>query len=293
MRIDKKTNFGDEKDMFHEIKLLNDDELIKIRISKLSWEELFENKSFLYEKIADLLLDEENLLYYASQRESSKTLADTKKYIKKLIENGTLQLNINEILNTIGWNESADVNNTVFQGDIAEYLMSIFVDRLASPETLISKISLKTNSGMPVYGNDNYYYDYDNEILYFGESKFYSNAKHALKNALKSIKEHDSVDEIMFVKNHSSSFIADNNKKKEKIVEIFDEVSIENVKTKSIIFVMNDDIYSKEDYEKLLLEYFNGLDNVKAETIDLILVFFPILSKDEFLNYFYRRISHE
>lgn len=293
MRIDKNTNFGDEKDMFHEIKLLNDDELIKIRISKLSWEELFENKSFLYEKIADLLLDEENLLYYASQRESSKTLADTKKYIKKLIENGTLQLNINEILNTIGWNESADVNNTVFQGDIAEYLMSIFVDRLASPETLISKISLKTNSGMPVYGNDNYYYDYDNEILYFGESKFYSNAKHALKNALKSIKEHDSVDEIMFVKNHSSSFIADNNEKREKIVEIFDEVSIENVKTKSIIFVMNDDIYSKEDYEKLLLEYFNGLDNVKAETIDLILVFFPILSKDEFLNYFYRRISHE
>ena len=289
----KNTNFGDEKDMFHEIKLLNDDELIKIRISKLSWEELFENKSFLYEKIADLLLDEENLLYYASQRESSKTLADTKKYIKKLIENGTLQLNINEILNTIGWNESADVNNTVFQGDIAEYLMSIFVDRLASPETLISKISLKTNSGMPVYGNDNYYYDYDNEILYFGESKFYSNAKPALKNALKSIKEHDSVDEIMFVKNHSSSFIADNNEKREKIVEIFDEVSIENVKTKSIIFVMNDDIYSKEDYEELLLKYFNGLDNVKAETIDLILVFFPILSKDEFLNYFYRRISHE
>lgn len=279
--------------MFHEIKLLNDEDLIKIRINKLSWKELFKNKAYLYEKIADLLLDEENLLYYASQRESSKTLESTKQYVKKLIKNKTLQLNIREILNAIGWNEGADIKNTVFQGDIAEYLMSIFIDKFASSETLISKISLKTNSGMPIYGNDNYYYDYDNEILYFGESKFYSNTKQALQNALKSIQEHNNVDEIMFVKNHSSAFIADNNEKREKIVEIFDEVSIENVKTKSIIFIMNDDIYAKEDYERLLLEYFNGLDNVKAETIDLILVFFPILSKDEFLKYFYRRISYE
>lgn len=279
--------------MFHEIKLLNDDKLIKIRINKLSWKELFENRAFLYQKIADLLLDEENLLYYASQRESSKTLAETKKYIKKLIKNKTLKLNIREILNTIGWNERADIRNTVFQGDIAEYLMSIFIDRFASPETLVSKISLKTNSGMPVYGNDNYYYDFDDETLYFGESKFYSNAKHALQNALKSIQKHNNIDEIMFVKNHSSTFIADNNEKREKIVEVFDEVSIENVKTKSIIFIMNDDIYVKEDYERLLIEYFNGLDNVKEETIDLILVFFPILSKDEFLDYFYRRISYE
>lgn len=279
--------------MFHEIKLLNDEELLKIRINELSWEELFENKIFLYEKIADLLLDEENLLYYASLRESSKTLVDTKKYIKKLIENKTLQLNINEILNTIGWNESADVNNTVFQGDIAEYLMSIFIDKFTLPETLISKISLKTNSGMPIYGNDNYYYDYDNEILYFGESKFYKNTKNALRNALNSIQEHNNVDEIMFVKNHSSTFLADNNEKREKIVEVFDEISIENVKKKSIIFIMSDDIYTKEDYERLLIDYFNGLDNVKTETIDLILVFFPILSKEEFLNYFYRRISNE
>lgn len=279
--------------MFHEIKLLNDDKLIKIRIKNLSWEELFENKSVLYKKIADLLLKEENLLYYASQRENSKTLVETKKYIKKLIKNNTLQMNIREILNNIGWNESANINNTVFQGDIAEYLMSIFIDRFASPETLISKISLKTNSGMPVYGNDNYYYDYGNEVLYFGESKFYSNTKHALKNALKSIQEHDNIDEIMFVKNHSSSFISDNNENRKKIVEVFDEISIKNIKTKSIIFIMNDDIYKKTDYEELLIDFFNGLDNIKEETIDLILVFFPILSKDEFLNYFYRRISYE
>lgn len=279
--------------MFHEISLLDDEKILKIRIDRISWEELFKNKEYLYEKIADLLLDEENLLYYATQRESSKTLDEARKYVRRLIENKTLDLNINEVLKNIGWNDKTNINNTVFQGDIGEYLMSIFIDKFANSETLISKISLKTSAGMPVFGNDNYYYDYEDEILYFGEAKFYEDSRQALKKALTSIEEHNNTSEIMFVKNHTGLFIAENNEKRKNVVEIFDEASTDNITLKSIIFIMNDDIYRKEDYENMLIEYFNGIDRVKEKTINLILIFFPILSKREFLEYFYRRIAYE
>ena len=277
--------------MFHEIKLLNENNIFKIRIHEISWSDLIANKEYLYKAIADLLLNKENLLYYATQRESSKTLEDTRIYIRKLIEHDTIKNNIDEILNSIGWNSETNVNNTVFQGDLGEYLMSILLDKLLPTETLISKISLKTSAGMPVYGNDNYYYDYENKILYFGESKFYSSARIALQRALDSIKKHDTIDEIIFVKNHTSSFIAKNNENRKKVEEVFDEVLIEDVEVKSIAFMINDDMYLKEDYEKMILDYFDGIDKFKKSTADIILVFFPVLSKSEFLDYFYRRIN--
>lgn len=278
--------------MFCKVNVLNDDNILKIKLSEISWEELFENKEYLYSKIADLLLNEENILYYVTQRESSKTLSDTRKYIKKLIANKTLNINIDQILNTIGWNENVNINSPIFQGDLGEFLMSIFIDKLTPIETLISKISFKTSPNMSVFGNDNYYYDYENEVLYFGEAKFYSDAEVALTKALNSITEHSNVEEIMFVKDHTSAFIADNNEKRMKIVEEYDEISIDNIKTKNIIFIMNDNVYRKKDYEEMLINYFGGLGNVKEKTIEIIFVFFPVLSKPEFLQYFYRRIAH-
>lgn len=279
--------------MLANISLLNCEEIKKLRLSGIMWDELLKDKTVLYKHIADLLLDSENLLYYVTQKESTKTLLETRQYIKKLIRNNTIDVNINEIMTTIGWDDDTDINNTIFQGDLAEYLMNILLDKFTNLDTLISKVSLKTSESMPVYGNDNVYFDYENDVLYFGESKFYNDTQEALKKALSSVEKHANIKEILFVKNHTSCFIAENNVKREKVEEKLDEISAEDIIFKSIIFIMSDDVYAKQDYEKMIVNFFGGEEYALNVASEVIMVFLPILSKSEFLNYFLGRIKHE
>ena len=277
--------------MFEKSNLIDSENIMKIRIKNISWDSLFKNKKILYSAICNLLLNDENLLYYATQKESTKTISDTKLYVKKLIENNSLIYAIEDIFNSLGWNKDLDIGNTIFQGDLAEYLMSILLDKITNVSTLISKISYKTSPSMPIYGNDNVYFDYENDTLYFGESKFYKNASDGLQAAIKSIKKHADVDEISFVRNHTSSFIAENGEKRFKIIEKFETAYGTDLIIKSIIFVINDDIYEKVDYEETLINFYGSEEEVTTKTSEVILVFLPILSKKEFLNYFVRRVE--
>lgn len=273
--------------------LLNNENIMKIKIHNVSWDVLFKDKSILYDEICNLLLDEKNLLYYATQKDSSKTITDTKKYVKSLIENDSLVYVIDDIFNSLGWNKNININNTIFQGDLAEYLMSILLDKITNIDTLISKISYKTSSSMPIYGNDNIYYDYENDILYFGEAKFYENVANGLDAAIKSIKKHSSIEEISFVRNHTTSFIAENGEKRLKIIEKFETAYSNDINIKSVIFIINDDICKKNDYEEVLINYYGSSDDILIKTSEVILVFLPILSKKEFLKYFVRRVCNE
>ena len=279
--------------MFTKRILLENDNVIKIRIKNITWEELFNDKTILYKALCDILLNEENLLYYATQKNSSKTLLDTREYIKNLIANGSLVYLIDDIFNALGWNRNINIKNTIFQGDIAEYLMSILLDKITNVETLISKISYKTSPSMPIYGNDNVYYDYENDILYFGESKFYKNVEDGLKAAMDSIKKHSNVEEISFVRNHTTSFIAENDEKRFKVIEKFETAYTEDISIKSIIFIINEDIYNKTNYEEVIIKYFGNIEMLESQTAEIILVFLPILSKEEFLEYFVRSVSDD
>lgn len=275
------------------VSLFNKDNTIKIRIKQITWEELFNNKTILFNSICDLLLSEKNLLYYATQKESSKTIVETKKYVDSLIKNNNLIFAIEDIFNALGWNKENNINNTTFQGDLAEYLMSILLDKFTNVETLISKVSFKTSSKMSVYGNDNVYFDYENDILYFGESKFYKSASEGLKDAIESIEKHYTIEEISFVRNHTSSFIAETEEKRIKMIEKYETAYVDNINIRNIVFVVNEDIYDAHDYENMLVKYFDGEENLIQKTKEIILVFLPILSKKEFLNFFVRRINNE
>ena len=277
--------------MFDKKKIFQDENILKIKLKSISWIDLFKDKTILYNAICDLLLNSENLLYYVTQKESSKTIIDTKKYIKKLIKDGSLQFSINDIFNSLGWNKQLNINNTIFQGDLAEYLMSILLDKITNVDTLISKISFKTSPSMPIYGNDNIYYDYENDILYLGESKFYASANDGLKAATESIKKHLTIEEIGFVRNHTSSFIAENGEKRLKIVEAFENAYATDINIKSIIFVINDDIYEMKDYKEMLINYYGSEEEISVKTAEVMLVFLPIISKQEFLNHFVERVS--
>ena len=276
--------------MFEKIDLFNNINISKIKLDSIPWNAIIADKSLLYSAIADLLLNEENMLYYATNKESSKTLDDTRKYIKRLIESGNLTTNLDDVLKCIGWNNSIDINNLTFQGDLAEYLMNILIDKFIDAKTIISKISLKTSPRMPIFGNDNVYYDFDNDILYFGESKFYNNFKSALRRAETSIDEHNNVEEVSFVRTHTSAFIAENGQKRDKLVEKFENIYSSNINIKSIIFIINDDIYCKKDYEADMISYFNSIEKINEISNEIIFVFLPILSKEEFLKYFIGRL---
>ena len=278
---------------FEKINLFNEENKIKIKLSQISWDDLFNDKSILFSAICDLVLDGKNLLYYATQKESTKTIMDTRKYVDSLIKNNNLIYAIDDVFNALGWNDEINIESTRFQGDLAEYLMSVLLDKFTNVETLISKISFKTSSKMSVYGNDNVYFDYESDILYFGESKFYQNASTGLDEALKSIENHSTIEEISFVRNHTSSFIAENGEKRIKVIEKYEDAYIDDLNIRSIIFIVNQDICEKEKYEEMLIEYFKDMEKLQQKTEEIILVFLPILSKKEFLDFFKRRINNE
>lgn len=276
-------------------KLLFDNENIrKIKICAYNWDEIFKNRNLIYDAICDLLLDETNLFFYASQKESSKTLDETRKYIKKLMDNNILKENIFDIFNSIGWNkDKIDINNTIFQGDFAEYLMCIVIDKLNKFKTLISKVSLKTSPNMPSYGNDNIFFDYDDNILYYGESKFYQNAEDGLKASLNSLTKHSSITEIRFIRSHTNTFIAKNDEIRNKLIEKLEIVypDEDNIKIKQISFIVNEDIWRKEDYEKILLKLYKTQENIFSNFTEIILIFLPVISKKELLEHFVERIK--
>ena len=277
---------------FGEINLFENENLKKIKLITYSWEQLLGDKSILYSAICDLLLSDENLFYYASQKESTKTLLETRKYIRELIEKNIIDMRIDDIFSDIGWNkDEINIENTHFQGDLAEYLMCILLDRFTKVDTLISKVSLKTSPSMPSYGNDNIFYDYEQEILYYGESKFYNNTNTAISRAIKSLKEHANAEEFSFIRSHDSMFIAENGEKRKTIIEELEEKNIEDITIKSIFFIANDDIYLKSDYEQKLLNSFSTIEELNIKSAELIMVFLPILSKIEFLEYFKGRLK--
>lgn len=277
---------------FGGINLFENENLKKIKLITYSWEQLLGDKSILYAAICDLLLSDENLFYYASQKESTKTLLETRKYIKELIERNIIDMRIDDIFSDIGWNkDEINVGNTHFQGDLAEYLMCILLDKFTKVDTLISKVSLKTSPSMPSYGNDNIFYDYEQEILYYGESKFYNNTSTAINRAIQSLKEHANTEEFSFIRSHDSMFIAENGEKRKRIIEELEEKNTEDITTKSIFFIANDDIYLKSDYEQKLLNSFSTIEEINIKSAELIMVFLPILSKNEFLEYFKGRLK--
>ncbi len=279
---------------FVKIELLNNENISKLRLNVKSWDVLISNKSLLYNRIIDMLLDRTNLFYYATQNESTKTLYDTKEYIKRLVANNLINEKIEQIFNNLGWEDcdSININNTIFQGDIAEYLMCILLDKIANMKTIIAKVSLKTSSKMPAYGNDNIFYDYEKKVLYFGEAKFYSNIIEALKAAIESIDNHSNIIEFSYIAQHTNNIIAQNGIARNEIVEKIETIKFDSISISHIVFIVNDDIYKKIDYENKIKSFLLGNRIMQSYKNNLVLVFLPVLSKKELLETFIKRINN-
>lgn len=246
----------------------------------------------LYEIISKFLLNNENLFYYCTQRTSCRTFKETKKYVKRLIKDNILVAEIKTILKNLKWDkDSIDINSTKFSGDICEYLMNIIIETFDISRTLISKVSLKTSPSMPSFGNDNIFFDYNSEILYFGEAKFYENTKKALSASFESINKHlTDLTEISFIKNHTSTFIAENGRILKKIEKRLETIDASKISCTNIIFIMSDDNYEEKEYCDDILAFIGNNDEKNAYIKESIIVFLPVISKKEFLKYFEKKV---
>ena len=271
--------------------LNNKDQYVKIKHTDYDWNMLLLKKELLFEVLCELTFNKINMFYYLTQKSSTKTLSETMSFVDQLEKKGLFLEKLNTVFDILGWNKSTlNIESTVFQGDLAEYLMSILIDRFGFSKTLISKISLKTNPNMSVYGNDNIYYNSNKNILYFGESKFYESIDSALKNALQSIEKHSTITEISFLENHTNNFIAENGETLKKIQQKFEILDSSNFNISSICFVVEDELYLKNDIEAIITKY--ETNNKYKKIIDnSLIIILPILSKKDFLEYFKKKIG--
>ena len=271
--------------------LNNKDQYVKIKHADYDWNILLLKKELLFDILCELALNKINMFYYLTQKSSTKTLSETMSFVELLEKQGLFIEKLNTVFDILGWKKSKlNIESTVFQGDLAEYLMSILIDRFGFSKTLISKISLKTNPNMPVYGNDNIYYDSSKKVLYFGESKFYESMDNALKNALESIEKHKTITEISSLENHTNNFIAENGETLKKLQQKFEIVDSSSFSIASICFVVEDELYLKKDIETIITKY--TLNSKYKKIIDnSLIIILPILSKKDFLEYFKNRIG--
>lgn len=280
MELTKK-NFSSHKD------------ISRIILNGFTFSQLKIEATNLYECISNILLDDENLFYYCTQRTSCRTLRETKKYVRRLISDNILVSEIKTILKNLKWDkDSIDINSTTLSGDIGEYLMNVIIETFDISKTLISKVSLKTSPSMSSFGNDNIFYDYNKNILYFGEAKFYNNTKDALDVSFSSINKHlKDFTEISFIKNHTSTFIAENGRTLKKIEKRLETVDATKISCTSITFIMSDDNYEEQEYLNDIL-HFAGTNSNKNQYInESIIVFLPVISKKDFLKYFEKKVT--
>lgn len=265
----------------------------RIILNEVTFSQLKLDATDLYEIIANMILDKENLFFYCTQRSSCRTFKDTKKYVKQLIKRKILNFEIDTILKSLKWDDgSIDIYSRKFSGDLGEYLMCIIIEQFDISNVLISKVSLKTSPSMPAFGNDNIFYDYKNNTLFFGEAKFYQDTKMALEEAFNSINEHSkNAIEFSFIKNHTASFIAEDGRELQKIEKKLETVNFSNVKFTSITFIMSDDNYNEEDYINDLQSFTRSNSEKFSYVNESIVVFLPIISKNGFLSYFERKVK--
>lgn len=78
-------------------------------------------------------------------------------------------------------------------GEFGELIVYLLIEAILEAPQFVAKMSLKTNSQMPVHGSDGIHIRYDSSSgklsLYWGESKCYSAVRTAIQRAVQSVAE--------------------------------------------------------------------------------------------------------
>jgi HamA len=91
-------------------------------------------------------------------------------------------------------------------GEFGELITYLLIETVLKAPQFVAKMSLKTNSEMPIHGSDGIHLGYDDQTgklsLYWGESKCYASVQSAINKAAESIAEnlqHDKLSRELFL----------------------------------------------------------------------------------------------
>ena len=196
------------------------------------------------------------------------------------------------------------------RGEFGELILHLLLRDFHNSLPLLSKIYFKDSNGVPAHGFDAVHIVPDTKTLWLGESKLYNDGKKGVGALIKDIKNHIKNDYLQSefiliskkiklfknipIKDHWMNLLHNNT----KLETILDSVTIPLLCTyTSKNFTNYNDEESKfiEDYEKEvreLNEYFKDSNDHPLKTkLNIILLLFPVQSKDELIKKMHKKLS--
>jgi len=147
-------------------------------------------------------------------------------------------------------------NNQPKSGEVGEMILWLLMEVVLEAPQVVSKMDLKTNPKLEVFGSDGIHIDISEEDIlniYFGEAKFYNNISGALDSAFQSIEDFHlnsmDVHEFNLVTTHYKYL---NNNQQDKVYKfITGEIEAHEVKINHACLIGYDwDEYKKLDSDK-------------------------------------------
>lgn len=197
------------------------------------------------------------------------------------------------------------------RGEFGELLLHVLLREFHGTIPLISKIYFKDAKNVPAHGFDAVHITPDKDILWLGESKLYTNSKSGIKELINDINKHVNRDFLNEQFTHIKK-ILENSKhtERDKWVAKIEECTY----LKDIIKIINIPLLCT--YEHDIYDKFNDLDSIEANqyhinniqelketfennykhalknSLNIILLLFPIKNKKEFLETLYKKLHH-
>ncbi len=292
-----------------------DDFIVYEEKNKYTLVHLYIEEENFYELLFKYFFSEERLLKYVENKETIHFTPTKRNYsklfknLKKFIDSENIEFDQSkfyaELEKYINIDELDEESILKFRkdkiGKIGEYIFSIILLEYFNMTCIIPKLTMTTDPNMSVFGIDALFYNKNNNMLLFGESKFYSNLYDGISALQRSLLSYEKQieDEYFLVLSNTDNYkmpIIENNylQSVEECFTFKEFIEHENINSIGVpLFVMHG---GKIEIDKILKE-FDKIDQKSLFNLNTIYfcISLPIIDKDrfqsEFLKYTYERIK--
>lgn len=216
--------------------------------------------------------------------------------------------------------KGSDISNFNKDGEAAELLLYLILEKYLKAPQIVSKMALKTNSSMPVHGADAIHMNVDESSnvlnIFWGEAKLYKSVEAAIRSAIEStaeiINDHDHKSRDIEILCEFPDLHNESEYVKEELIKVFDPYDDSSMKKKEYVACFIG--FNFEDYEELLKlpaeevqekfidSYLNtvralkdninsNIDNKKLSSINFIFIFLPFECTNEFRKAFRKKLG--
>lgn len=211
-----------------------------------------------------------------------------------------------------GNNISDDVSDKYLRrGEFGELILHLLLRDYYNTIPLISKIYFKDSYGHTVHGFDAIHIQPDNKSLWLGESKLYHDGKRGIKALIQDIKEHFCSDYLNneFTIVSKKLKLMDTIPEKDYWLDLLDKSTKLSEQLNSITIPLlctytsdNFTLYDNEDLEDFIDAYEKEIRDLKQyfdlhlnhnwkTNLNIILLLFPIRSKNELVKKLHNKLS--